>query len=389
MLLTRAGWLALAGAAGAFVVGRVFGLVELYLVAASILALVTIAVTRVALTRLRLDVTRTVTPRRIVAGQTARVELAVSNTADRPTPVLRLHDPVTGTQGATVLLAPVEEGLVVRSAYRLPTERRGLVAIGPLGIAVGDPFGLAQLRVDGAPRTEIVVLPRIDDVAPVPLAGGDEPLDGVLQVSLAPSGGDDFSALRDYVEGDDLRRIHWPSSARHGHLLVREDEVHWQGRTTIVLDTRSHTHTAEGFEVAVSAAASLLAAGWQRRDVVRLVTTAGWDSGDVTEGAAVEYLMEVLATVATDQGGSLRGVMESVATGGATSMVVVVGTVAEPELRSVLTAGAAVGWSTVVATGTAIAAPGVVALDGRPFAETWNHAVLLDTSPRRRAGAPT
>jgi uncharacterized protein (DUF58 family) len=384
-MLTRSGWLVLVGAAGAFGAGRLFGLVELYLLGSSLVVLVVLAVARVLLTRLRLEVGRQVTPRRVHAGQPARVELTVTNRGDRPTPVLRMHDPVTGTQGATVLLAPVEEGLIVRSAYRLPTERRGLIGIGPLGVLVTDPFGLASIRATAAPMSELTVLPRVDDVMPPPMAGGDEPLAGVRQVALATSCGDDFAALREYVVGDDLRRVHWASSARHGDLLVRQDEIHWQGRTTVVLDTRVHTHRGESFEIAVSAAASVITAAWRRRDLVRLVTPAGFDSGVVGSAAHVEQLLEVLATVAPTQTGSLRSVMEGLARGGSASIVVLVGSVAERELLSVVTTGASSGSAIVVAAvpgpgkgyeaTTTFSHPDILVLDGRPFAPTWNAAV--------------
>ena len=179
-----------------------------------------------------------------------------------------------------MLLSPVETEGIVRSAYRLPTERRGLIGIGPLPVVVADPFGLAGVAVRGrrhhrahrAPPRSTTSSPRR-----WPAATSRSPVSA--SAPLAASAGDDFAALREYVVGDDLRRVHWPSSARHGDLLVRQDEVHWQGRTTVVLDTRGHTHTDDTFEAAVSAAASVIAASWKRRDLVRLVTTAGWDSG--------------------------------------------------------------------------------------------------------------
>ncbi len=79
--------------------------------------------------------------------------------------------------------------------------------------------------------------------------------------------------------GDDLRRVHWPSTARRDELTVRQDERHQQGRTTVLLDVRRAVHTDVSFERAVSAAASLLVAATVRGDEVRLVATDGTDSG--------------------------------------------------------------------------------------------------------------
>jgi uncharacterized protein (DUF58 family) len=386
VVLTRTGWMVTAGAVVAVVAGRLFGLVELYLFGAGLAALAAFAAGRVLTTRLRLEVGRQLSPRRVHAGQQARVELSVTNTADRPTPVLRMHDPVDGTQGATVLLAPIDERFNVRSAYRLPTERRGLIGIGPLSVVIADPFGLAEVDAVAAPRTELTVLPHVDEVLPPPPSGGDEPLAGTRQTTLAASAGDDFAALREYVVGDDLRRIHWPSTARHGELLVRQDEVHWQGRTTVVLDTRARTHHDESFETAVSAAASVLAAAWRRRDLVRLVTTGGFDSGFNGAQAHVERIMEELAVVQPTSVGSLRGVAEGQRSRSWTS-VIVVGDVPDPELAALLATRRAAGVVTVVSIDRrAPTAPHpdlVTCGTERPFALAWNAA--MSVTRRRRA----
>jgi uncharacterized protein (DUF58 family) len=291
----------------------------------------------------------------------------------------------------------VEDGATMRSAYRLPTDRRGVIGIGPLGVVVSDPFGMASVTAVAAPRTELIVLPRIDDIVPPPPSSGDEPLAGMRVASLAASGGDDFAALREYVVGDDLRRVHWPSSARHDDLLIRQDEVHWQGRTTIVLDTRVHTHRGhDSFEAAVSAAASVIAAAWHRRDLVRLVTTAGFDSGIAAGQAHAEALLEFLAAVQAIQPGSLIGVLEGLGRSGAgASVVCIVGDVADPELRALVTLGGRVGSATVVTIHRSVSPdgpagggshPDVVAVGiDRPFAETWNTAMA---GRRRRRRSP-
>ena len=386
-MLTRSGWLAVLGAVCAVVTGRFFGLVELFLLGTGLAALLGLAVTRVLLTRLTLDVSRQLSPRRVHAGQPARVELAVTNKGDRDTPVLRLHDPVSGTQGATVLLAPVEQQLTVRSAYRLPTDKRGLIAIGPLSVVVADPFGLAQVRAHAAARTELTVLPRVDEILPPPPAGNDEPLAGVRQMSLAASAGDDFAALREYVVGDDLRRVHWPSTARHGELVVRQDEVHWQGRTTVVLDTRARTHSGDTFEIAVSAAASIVSAAWKRRDLVRLVTTGGYDSGFNAGQAHVEQVLEELAVVKATSVGSLRGVIDGLPRLGATSAIVLVGDIPEPELNGLVALPGRVGAVTVVSIDRRSSPEPnhkdvICCGEARPFAQAWNSHM---TVRRRRA----
>jgi uncharacterized protein (DUF58 family) len=97
--------------------------------------------------------------------------------------------------------------------------------------------------------------------------------------------------------GDDLRRIHWPTTARRDELTVRQHERHQQGRTTLLLDVRAEVHTAETFERAVSATASLLVAAAERGDEVRLVTTDGTDAGYAAGHAAIDAALEYLAAV--------------------------------------------------------------------------------------------
>jgi uncharacterized protein (DUF58 family) len=393
-VLTRSGWLVLGGAAATLVAGRLFGLVELYLVAVALAALLALAVGRVLAARLDLQVGRQLSPRRVHAGQPARVELTVGNHGRRPTPVLRVHDPVSGTQGASVLLSPIEPEVVVRSAYRLPTERRGLIGVGPLAVIVADPFNLAAVRVPAAGETELTVLPRVDEILPPALSGGDEPLSGVRTATLAASAGDDFAALRDYVVGDDLRRVHWPSSARHDDLVIRQDEVHWQGRTTVVLDTRSAAHTASTFEAAVSAAASIIAAAWKRRDLIRLLTTAGFDSGVASGNGHAERLLDELAKVHLAHPGTLRGAVGALGRGSTGAVVVVTGQVQPAEIGGLAAAGLGRNALTVVACESALAADGngidAVGLDGAAgFAAAWNARMVarrVRRQPRARVG---
>ena len=392
-MLTRSGWLVLGGAAAALVGGRLFGLVELYLVAVGMAALLAVGLARVLLARLELQVGRTLSPRRVHAGQPARVELTVANHGPRSTPVLRLHDPVSGTQGASVLLSPIDPELVVRTAYRLPTERRGLIGVGPLSVIVADPFGLAAVRIPAAAETELTVLPRVDDILPPALTGGDEPLAGVRTATLAASAGDDFAALREYVVGDDLRRVHRPSAARHDDLVVRQDEVHWQGRTTVVLDTRSSTHTVDTFEAAVSAAASVIAAAWKRRDIIRLVTTAGWDSGIAAGANHAERLLDELARVNPLHPGTLKGTVGGLGRKGLGAVIVLAGAVPAAELHGLTASGVPRQALTVVASTTALGDgdPGVdvIALDGAEgFAAAWNarmRSARARRQPRARA----
>lgn len=304
-LLTRAGWGVLLAGGVATTGGWVFGLPELLVLGTTLLLLLAACGVGTAFTSLRLQVVRTLHPDRVHAGAASRVEVLVRNRGRRRTPVLTLRDGVTGTVGAELLVAPLETNGRVRAAYRLPTRRRGVITVGPLEVELGDPFGLTLVAVVAAPASTLVVYPAIEDVPPASRSDGTDP-HGWRTPGLQ-TGGDEFHSLRPYVIGDDLRRVHWPSTARRDELTVRQDERHQQGRTTLLLDVRRAVHTDASFEKAVSATASLLVAATHRGDEVRLVTTDGTDSGYGAGPTAVSAMLEYLAAVAlTDRGDHVR-----------------------------------------------------------------------------------
>jgi uncharacterized protein (DUF58 family) len=333
-VLTRQGWLCLWGGVALLVVARLLGIAELYVFGAVALGIVAIATLYVRLTRLDLQVDRSVHPSHVHAGQLSRVEVRIRNVRRNATPVLRLRDPVSGTAGAELLVPPLDERAASTATYRLPTDRRGLVKVGPLRVVVGDPLGLAQASAIGAPEVEVTVYPEVDDIRPVPFTTGTDPLAGTLHPHALGRVGDDFYALRPYVVGDDLRRIHWPSTARHDELLVRQQEQPWQGRTTVLLDVRRGTHDAESFEAAVSAAASIVTANGARRDLVRLCTTDGADSGYGAGGVHTQALLEHLAVIEPSGSASLRALLDLLQRDGQGALIVLVAQTTGDELQA-------------------------------------------------------
>ena len=159
--------------------------------------------------------------------------------------MLTVRDPFDrGRRQARFLLGPLRPDTSSRAAYRLPTERRGVFEIGPLEITNTDSFGLASTRQVVAPATELTVYPALDAIVPLPQTQGHDPLAGADHPTALGVAGEDFYALRAYEVGDDLRRVHWPSTARHDELMIRQDEMPWQGRATVLLDTRRAPTTA-------------------------------------------------------------------------------------------------------------------------------------------------
>ena len=162
----------------------------------------------------------------------------------------------------------------------LPTTRRGLHHVGPLTTTVEDPFGLARRTHTDTRRAAVVVLPRTWALTPLPSVAGDEPEHGTAALTSASSIDEEFAALRDYVPGDDIRRIHWRSTARRGAPVVRQFDVPWQRRTTVLLDLRAGPDDSS-FERAVSAAASVVQLAARRDELVRLATTGDVDAAFV------------------------------------------------------------------------------------------------------------
>ncbi len=150
-------------------------------------------------------------------------------------------------------LAPGEE---VRAEVPIPTRRRGTVEFGPLVLFRSSLADLLRSRRSYGTYTSVVVEPRLLDAVGLPPGarrghvGADERIE---------HGGTDLVGMREYTPGDDLRRVHWSTSARRGTLMVREDADPSAPHLTILLDDRASSYTGEGFEEAVDVAASLLA----------------------------------------------------------------------------------------------------------------------------------
>lgn len=138
----------------------------------------------------------------------------------------------------------------------LPALPRGSYTVGPVSYEKTDPVGLVTRRLRSGSSLELLVAPRVIDLSV--FAGGlVNDLDGATsqQVSMSDLA---FHALREYVPGDDLRHVHWRSSAKAGELLVRQYHETRRGQVSILLDPcRSSYRRLRDFELAVSVATSI------------------------------------------------------------------------------------------------------------------------------------
>jgi uncharacterized protein (DUF58 family) len=402
-VITRRGWALLGGGAALAVSGRLLGIEELYILAAAAVVLVVAAAWQVRAAPLRLDAHRQVHPTRVHAGTDSRVELAVRNAGGRRTPVLTVRDPFDqGRRQARFLLAPLRPGETARAAYRLPTDRRGVYTLGPLEVNRTDAFGLATATTQLAAATQLTVFPRVDTITPMPHTIGHDPYAGADHPNALGQLGEDFYALRPYVMGDDLRRVHWKSTARVDDLMIRQDEMPWQGRVTVLLDARRKANTDASLELVVSAAASIVSAGWRRRSLVRLVTTDGFDSGFAAGSSHAEAVMEHLATIRASRHDRLASVLAGLRrSGNGGALAAVTATTRPADVDAVARLRGRFGAVTVVGfepsaydpsaprrevpDGTGPAGMNLVRVTGAvPFAEAWNRAVTRSPLVTRR-----
>ena len=228
-------------------------------------ALPLVAVALVTRTRYRLACARRLEPARVAVGRTATVVLRLDNVSRLASGVLRLQDSLPPALGSAprFLLDQVEPRGVREAGYPVTPAQRGRYAVGPLTVWLTDPFGLCELPRSFATVDGLVVTPRVWSLPPVRL-GGEWTGGGEASARSMASAGEDDAATREYRQGDDLRKVHWRSTAHRGEMMVRREERPWQSRAAVLLDTRARAHRGVGvdssFEWAVSAAASSRAA---------------------------------------------------------------------------------------------------------------------------------
>jgi uncharacterized protein (DUF58 family) len=270
-LLTGTGRALAVAAILLFIAGAALGYVELSVFGAgALLALAAGALW--LLRRATLEVTRVIEPARVQRGGVALGLVSVTNIGQRDSPEMSAQD-VVGAATVTVPLPHLAAGARRTTTYRLPTAKRGAVAVGPLTIMREDPLGaLRRSQIYGTTET-LWVHPVVHPLTSAP-AGRSRHLDGPTS-DTAPQGSLTFHSLREYVPGDDLRHIHWRSTARLGELMVVTHVDTSQPQTTILLDTRAGSYDDVSFEEAMDVAASVIVASTSKGFPVRLRTTDG------------------------------------------------------------------------------------------------------------------
>ncbi|MGH3738302.1 MAG: DUF58 domain-containing protein [Micromonosporaceae bacterium] len=301
--LTTRGRSFLAAAAAAGLSALLLGEKDLLRVSVLLAALPLLAMLAVARTRYRLTCGRVLQPQRTPIGTAARVVLRLQNSSGFPTGTLLLEDRLPYALGSRPRLVLERLGARRTSsvAYTVRADVRGRYDIGPLRVRLTDPFGLCELVRAFPSVSQLTVIPQVVPLPAIRIAGEYSGSGESRSRSVAVHGEDD-AATREYRHGDDLRRVHWRSTARVGELMVRREEQPWESRATVILDPRLVAHRGEGpsssFEWAVSAAASIALHLREGGYKLRLVTGAGpgHDFENLDEagvGAVLDHLAEV------------------------------------------------------------------------------------------------
>lgn len=283
--------------------------------------------------RYRLRVSRSLHPALARVGETVRIDLEVSNHSGGGAGALLVEDRVPSTLGTRprFVLQGLRREWRRTVSYTVRSEVRGEFPIGPLTISAHDPFGLLQLRSVVPGSATLTITPRPVPLPRTNLSGGWGGSSEHRPQAFAAGSAEDVT-VREYRRGDELRRVHWASSAHAGQLMVRKEEQPWEARATVLLDNRARAHRGRGlassFEYAVIVAASLVTHLEQEGYAVQLATAGSL--GPVAQGSATAML-ERLAVV-EQVGRPTLGTQWSGDAGNGGLVVAVVGRITDDDL---------------------------------------------------------
>ena len=301
---TLRGWAALGAALALTLLWIAFG--ERLLLALAVFLLLAVGLGSIYVRRagLRVTMRRSVTPIQVHDGGRAIVEVNMSSSR-------RLHeavveDVVHGLGAATFVASRVQPARPMIARYEVLCRPRGVYKLGPATVKIHDPLDMAEFSVSAGKTDRLVVYPQVEVLEGLPTVRGQDPNVNTARANFSLTGGEDFFTLREYQQGDDTRKVHWPSSARRDKLMIKQLEMPWQSRALILLDPSADNYaTPETFEHAVRGAAS--AVGHLFRHGYSPTLWLGEpDVTNVASNQAYNLAMEQLATVSTQSGLDLR-----------------------------------------------------------------------------------
>jgi uncharacterized protein (DUF58 family) len=256
--LTTRGRCLLAAGIAAALCSAVLNERDLLRVAVFVVALPMLSAGLAASARVGLSARRHLLPARVPAGDDSDVVLEVHAHGRVPSGGLLLEDGVPYTLGGRprFVVERLRRRGTARLGYRVHPTMRGVHQLGPLRARITDPFGLAEFERELAGQSRVVVVPRTVALGGLPGGSGTGVGDDG-SVRLRSGQGEDDAVVRQYRQGDDLRRVHWRSTARRDELMVRVEERPWRGGTTVLLDRRAPAHRGQGPTASLEWAVSL------------------------------------------------------------------------------------------------------------------------------------
>lgn len=281
-----------------------------------LLALTGISLVLVRRHGLSLDVVRTAAPSRIAVDERSVITVRIRNNETSTSPVVMAEESIDYALGdrPRFVVPSLRPGEAHELQYTVRSHTRGVHRIGPLGVRVRDPFGLTLRTAAVSGEAEVIVLPRV-----VPLPAGRSLGSGMGSEGSVPHmvalHGEDDQTVREYRDGDDLRRIHWPATARTGDLMVRQEDRPAKRRAVVVLDSRSSGHAGSGrhssFEWCVTTAASVTAHVGDAGYALHLLTADPRADTGTHHDETLQDALESLARVALGGDDGLRAVLHA------------------------------------------------------------------------------
>jgi len=252
-----------------------FGARPLYPVALGLVLAVAAAAIWVRVLRRPMGLHRTLGAGEHLAGDDVPVRLDLSVEGRLPPATLVVHERIGRLGEWEIPLRRHGGGL--RGAYELTKVPRGRYPVESTRIVIEDPFGLERAEVDLSRPESLLVYPRIATIERVfSDAGAQTP--GGRRLLLRRLTGFELHSVREYEQGESLRRVHWPSTARRGELMVKELEDAPRDEAAILLDGDGSTVVGEPpdstFELQVRIAGSLVRAHARRGRRTSLVVTS-------------------------------------------------------------------------------------------------------------------
>ncbi len=287
--ITPAGWAMAVGGLTALGATLLWGWVEAAVVAIVSAVCLVVALASV-LGRSSYQISVVLPHERTVVGKAALGEVRVRNTRTRRVGTSVIELPVRAPQAYsdTQFVVPsLGAGEEWHEVFAVPARRRGVVDLGPLRSVRTDALGLVRRIRSWSDSRTLHVNPLTVRV-PYGLVGAHLDVEGVSTAKLSSSDVS-FHALRDYVPGDDRRFVHWPTSVRVGHLVVRQFEETRRSQHLVVLHTGREVWNDETFEVGVSVAASFVRALMEQGLAVAAITSEGWISTSNPEHMLDEF----------------------------------------------------------------------------------------------------